>query len=242
MRRLADTLQRSLLPSQLPAVPGVELAARYRPGGDHAVVGGDTYDVMPLPDGGWMVLVADVCGTGPVAAASTALTRHTARAVAADSEPAEILSAIDAALLRESADGPPGFVTACCLFLYPGPAGAQARLALAGHPPPMLRRRDGTVLQVGRCGPPLGVLPEADWTETLLELGAGDTLVLFTDGVTEARDASGQQFGEEALADLLAAAGGSAEATAQAVHAAVDRQLAGSSRPADDLAVLVIRV
>ena len=243
VRRLADTLQRSLLPSQLPVVPGVDLAARYRPGGDHAVVGGDTYDVMPLPDGGWMVLVADVCGTGPVAAASTALTRHTARAVAADNGPAEILAAIDSALLRESTDGPAGFVTACCLLLLPGPAGAQVRLTLAGHPQPMLRRPDGTVLPVGCCGPPMGILPGATWSETLLELGAGDTLVLYTDGVTEARDASGQQFGEDAFADLLAATtGSSAEVTAEAVLAAVDRQLAGSSRPADDLAVLVLRV
>ena len=242
VRRLADTLQRSLLPSQLPVVPGVDLAARYRPGGDH-VVGGDTYDVMPLPDGGWMVLVADVCGTGPVAAASTALTRHTARAVAATGGPAEILAAIDSALLHESGDGPAGFVTACCLLLLRGPAGAQARMALAGHPQPMLRRRDGSVLPVGCCGPPLGIVPDATWSETTLDLGPGDTLVLYTDGVTEARDTSGRQFGEEALADLLAStAGGSAEVTAEAVHAAVDGQLAGSSRPADDLAVLVLRV
>jgi serine phosphatase RsbU (regulator of sigma subunit) len=117
------------------------------------------------------------------------------------------------------------------------------RLTLAGHPQPMLRRPDGTVLPVGCCEPPMGILPEATWSETLLELGPGDTLVLYTDGVTEARNACGQQFGEDAFAELLAAtAGSSAEVTAEAVLAAVDRQLAGSSRPADDLAVLVLRV
>ncbi|HEX2075047.1 MAG TPA: PAS domain S-box protein, partial [Geodermatophilus sp.] len=82
VRELADTLQRSLLPSHLPVIPGVELAARYRPGGGSALVGGDTYDVTALPDGRWMVLIADVCGTGAEAAAVTALTRHTARAAA----------------------------------------------------------------------------------------------------------------------------------------------------------------
>ena len=80
LRELADTLQRSLLPSHLPDIPGVELAARYRAGADGVFVGGDTYDVLPLPDGRWMVLIADVCGTGAEAAAITSLTRHTARA------------------------------------------------------------------------------------------------------------------------------------------------------------------
>ena len=88
VRSLAETLQRSLLPPSLPVIPGVELAARYRAGGQGLLVGGDTYDVMPLPDGRWMALVADVCGTGAEAAALTALTRHTARAASAAGCPA----------------------------------------------------------------------------------------------------------------------------------------------------------
>src|SRR5918995_982310 len=124
VRRLADTLQRSLLPSHLPVIPGVELAARYRPGGGAGLVGGDTYDVTPLADGRWMLLIADVCGTGAEAAAVTALTRHTARAAASPAaettaDPAEVLRAVNAALLRERTDGPLRFVTACCLVLSP---------------------------------------------------------------------------------------------------------------------------
>jgi sigma-B regulation protein RsbU (phosphoserine phosphatase) len=242
VRRMAETLQRSLLPSSLPTVPGVQVAARYRPGGEHSVVGGDTYDVMPLPDGSWMFLVADVCGTGPEAAASTALTRHTARAVAAGSGPAEILAAVNEALLRETAPDAPGFVTACCILLRPGQPGGFARIALAGHPQPMLRRADGTVTEVGRTGVPLGIEDGASYPEVTVDLGAGDSLLLYTDGVTEARDVDGVQFGESALAELLSVAGGTtATETVAAVHEAVDRHLARSRRPADDLAALALR-
>ena len=243
VRRLADTLQRSFLPSRLPTVPGVELAAGYRAGGEHSVVGGDTYDVMALPNGHWMVLIADVCGTGPVAAASTSLTRHTARAVAAADDPAEILGAVNTALLAEGADGAAaaGFVTACCLVLSPDEPAAA--LALAGHPQPLLRRADGTVVPLGRPGLPLGIAPDAVYPVEVVALGPGDTLVLHTDGVTEARDAAGEQFGEEALAALLRdTAGRSAEDTVAAVRGAVDRHLCGARRSADDLAVLALRV
>src|ERR687890_437245 len=114
VRQLADTLQRSLLPSHLPAIRGVDLAARYRPGGGAGLVGGDTYDVTPLPDGRWMVLIADVCGTGAEAAGMTALTRHTARAASSSGRPAEVLAAVNTALLHEQGGGPLRFVTACC--------------------------------------------------------------------------------------------------------------------------------
>ena len=241
VRRLADTLQRSFLPSRLPAVPGVELAAGYRAGGEHSVVGGDTYDVMALPNGHWMVLIADVCGTGPVAAASTALTRHTARAVAAGDDPAEILGAVNSALLAEGTPAAAGFVTACCLVLSPEePAVA---LSLAGHPQPLLRRADGTVVPLGRPGMPLGIDADAGYSVESVSLAPGDTLVLYTDGVTEARDVTGEQFGEAALADLLAGtAGAGPDETVAAVRAAVDRHLKGSRRSTDDLAVLALRV
>ena len=242
VRELADTLQRSLLPSHLPSIPGVQLAARYRPGGDTALVGGDTYDVMPLPDGRWMVLIADVCGTGAEAAAVTAVTRHTARAAAASGSPAEILAAVNAALLHEQGTGPLRFVTACCLVLEPGTGGHRVCLSVAGHPLPVLRSASGEACEVGSADRPLGIEPEIEFEESFIQLPAGSMLVLYTDGVTEARDDAGHQFGEDALLRVVTGAPADAEATVGAVAAAVEQQLAGSRHEHDDLAVLALAV
>ena len=192
LRELADTLQRSLLPAHLPTIPGMQLAARYRAGADGVFVGGDTYDVLPLPDGRWMVLIADVCGTGAAAAALTSLTRHTARAAATwGGGPAEILAAVNEALLREQDGGQLRFVTAACLVLERRRGGTRAKVVVAGHPLPLLRAADGSVTEVGVCGRPLGVEPGATYVEVPVELSGGSTLVLYTDGVTEARDDDG---------------------------------------------------
>ncbi|HEY0126422.1 MAG TPA: SpoIIE family protein phosphatase [Blastococcus sp.] len=243
VRELADTLQRSLLPSHLPAIPGVGLAARYRPGGGSALVGGDTYDVMPLPDGRWMVLIADVCGTGAEAAAVTALTRHTARAAAAGGEPDEVLCAVNTALLHEQGAGPLRFVTACCLVLESTDGGHRVRVSVAGHPLPLLRSSDGSVTEVGTPGRPLGVDAGVRYGTASVALPRGATLFLYTDGVTEARSDSGDQFGEEGLADVLARLpDADAETVVAAVAAAVEEQLSGSRHEADDLAVLALSV
>ena len=246
VRQLADTLQRSLLPSHLPAIRGVELAARYRPGGDTGIVGGDTYDVMPLPDGRWMVLIADVCGTGAEAAAVTALTRHTARAAASPAAetsagPADVLRAVNTALLRAQTDGPLRFVTACCLVLSPGPGGVCATVGVAGHPRPVLSGADGP-REIGVAGRPLGITEDLDVPVVEVELPPGTTLVLYTDGVTEARDDTGAQFGEEGLLRVLRTAPADAEATVEAITAAVEEQLHASRYQADDLAVLALVV
>src|SRR5919107_1917728 len=223
VRQLAETLQRSLLPSHLPAIRGVELAARYRPGGGAGLVGGDTYDVMPLPDGRWLVLIADVCGTGAEAAAVTALTRHTARAAAS---PAEVLRAVNAALLRARTDGPLRFVTACCLVLSPGPGGVCATVGVAGHPLPVLACPDGP-REIGVARRPLGITPDLDVPVVEVALPPGTTMVLYTDGVTEARDDTGEQFGEEGLLQVLRWLPDGAEATVEAITAAVEEQLRG---------------
>jgi serine phosphatase RsbU (regulator of sigma subunit) len=246
VRQLADTLQRSLLPSHLPAIRGVELAARYRPGGGAGLVGGDTYDVMPLPDGRWLVLIADVCGTGAEAAAVTALTRHTARAAASSAAettagPAEVLRAVNTALLRAQTDGPLRFVTACCLVLSPGPDGVRATVGVAGHPLPVLAGPDGP-REIGTPGHPLGISPDLDVPVVEVELPPGTTMVLYTDGVTEARDDTGAQFGDEGLLRVLGGLPGDAEATVEAVTAAVEERLRHSRYEADDLAVLALAV
>jgi phosphoserine phosphatase RsbU/P len=241
VRRLADTLQRSLLPSHLPAIPGVALAARYRAGAEGVFVGGDTYDVTPLPDGRWMVLIADVCGTGAEAAGMTALTRHTARAASSSGRPAEVLAAVNAALLHDQDPGPLRFVTACCLVLDPGAGRATAQVAVAGHPLPLLRQADGAIREVGTVGRPLGISADVSYDEVIVDLSAGSLLVLYTDGVTEARDDAGAQFGEEGLVGVLRETTGlSADATVAAVSAAVETQLRGSRYGVDDQAVLAL--
>jgi sigma-B regulation protein RsbU (phosphoserine phosphatase) len=241
VRELADTLQRSLLPSHLPVIPGVQLGARYRPGGHTALVGGDTYDVMPLLDGRWMVLIADVCGTGAEAAAVTAIARHTARAAATGS-PAEILAAVNSALLHAAGSGPLRFVTACCLVMEPSDAGKRIRLGIAGHPLPVFRGADGATREVGRAGRPLGIEPDVEIEGLTVDLPPGSSLLLYTDGVTEARDDAGRQFGEDALLRVVSGAPLDAEAMVGAVAVAVEQQLAGSRHEPDDLAVLALVV
>ncbi len=243
LREVADTLQRSLLPAHLPVVPGIQLAARYRSGADGVVVGGDTYDVLPLGDGRWMVLIADVCGTGAEAASLTALTRHTARAAASwGAGPGEVLAAVNTALLHGQVDGPLKFVTAACLEITPRDGGAVGRLVVGGHPRPLLCAPDGTVHELCAGGRPLGVEAGTTWAEVPVELVPGSTLVLYTDGVTEARDRAGAQFGEEGLAAALATRPFvTAAGAVDAVHAAVEEHLRGSRRAVDDLAVLALR-
>ena len=243
LRHLADTLQRSLLPAALPAIPGMQLAARYRAGGDGVMVGGDTYDIVSLPGGRWMILIADVCGMGAEAAAVTSLTRHTARAaVTVDHGPGHVLTAVNAALLAQQGDQPARFVTACCVILELHPDEVRARIAVAGHPQPLVRSADGSVTEVGPSGRLLGIFPGEQYEETAIEVGDDDTLVLYTDGLTEARDHTGTQFGETALVRVLQeTAGTSAAATVTRVEEAVGRHTRLSAGPGDDLALIAIR-
>ena len=244
LREVAHTLQRSLLPAHLPEVPGMQLAATYRAGAEGVFVGGDTYDVLPLPDGRWMVLIADVCGTVAEAAAMTALTRHTARAAAMvpHARAADVLAAVNTALLHEPSE-PLRFVTACCLVLEADGDRHRTTLSVAGHPLPLLRTDCGRVVEAGSPGIPLGVLPGVTFAESVVDLPPGATLVLYTDGVTEARDDGGAQFGDDGLlAVLQALPSGDARRTVAAVSAAVEDQLSGSRHEADDLAVLALAV
>jgi len=200
--------------------------------------------VLPLPDGRWMVLIADVCGTGAEAAAMTALTRHTARAAAMvpHARAADVLAAVNTALLHEPGE-PLRFVTACCLVLETDGDGHRTTLGVAGHPLPLLRTGCGRVVEVGAPGVPLGVLPGVTFAESVVDLPAGATLVLYTDGVTEARDDGGAQFGDDGLVAVLRALpSGDAQRTVAAVSAAVEDQLSGSRHEADDLAVLALAV
>ena len=238
-RRVADTLQASLLPPTLPSVPGIDIGAAYRASGEGNDIGGDFYDVFEIGGGAWAAVIGDVCGKGTGAAAVTGLARHTLRAVALRGEtPSRVLSLLNDVILGEESDD--RFLTAVFCRIVPTGEGARVVLARGGHMPPLLRRADGTVRALGHPGLLIGSLPNVTLADDSVELGPGDVIVLCTDGVTEARSADAI-FGSERLRDLVAGCEGlDAQAIADRVKdAALDFQ-PGLSR--DDVAVLVLRV
>lgn len=236
-RAVAAALQQSLLPPHLPEVPGLEIACRYEPGGARLVVGGDFYDLFEVEEGCWIAVVGDVCGTGAEAAAITSQVRYSARALASRVDsPAELLAEINTALFDR---GDTRFCTALVARLTPGPDGVAVTLANGGHPPPVLISRSGTRL-VDCPGTLLGIYADSVHDEVELVLAHGESLALYTDGVTETRDAGGEMLGEERLVAVLdPCVEEHAEKTAdQLVQAAVDH---AAFTPADDMAVLVLR-
>ncbi len=199
--RIAKTLQAALLPAQLPEVPGVEVAVRYRAAGFYNDVGGDFYDVFETEPGRWVVVVGDVCGKGARAAAITALARYTLRALAPHHRsPASLLTALHEVLAREHQRRE--LCTLCAAVVTPGAGGAEATLALAGHPRPLLISPEAEPRPVGVHGTLLGMLQELRIIETTLRLAPGETLLLYTDGVTDAGSPQ-RSFGEEGLAAVV---------------------------------------
>jgi PAS domain S-box-containing protein len=240
---IAHTLQAELLPSRLPAIPGVRVAVRYRAAGELNEVGGDFYDVFERRGGSWAFEIGDVSGKGAEAAAVTALARHTVRTASLQpSTPAELLETLNDALLVQRAGAE--FCTVCLasLELRPegGGAGGTLTVALGGHPPALVLRRDGTVEPVGQAGTLLGVFADPHLHEVDTELEPGDTVLLYTDGVTEAGPA-GEEIGDDGLAQILAGLRGlSPDEIVDAVEqAAVDAQ---DGKPRDDIALVAFAV
>jgi serine phosphatase RsbU (regulator of sigma subunit) len=239
---LAQTLQESLLPPRMPEIPGLQVAARYVPGGTGTEVLGDFFDVFPSGRGGWGVVVGDVCGKGVPAAKSTALARYTLRAEAHhQTRPSLILAALNQALLDWLTDDP-RFLTAIFATVRPTRAGASVQISSAGHPLALVRRADGRVQTFGQPGTLLGLLPDPELSDSRGLLRAGDALVLFTDGVTEARSpGDGDLYGENRLRGWIAGQGGaSAARMADGIQQAA-RAFSGGTH-ADDTAVLVLKV
>jgi serine phosphatase RsbU (regulator of sigma subunit) len=202
---IADSLQASLLPRELPAVPGVEIAAAYVAATEGLEVGGDFYDVYRTPDG-WGVSIGDVCGKGEHAAAVTAAARHAVRVLAHwDPDPAGVLRQANELMLAQEYEG--RFVTACAAHFRWRDGRLHAVLGSAGHPGPVLIRADGRVRMLEGGGMPLGLFPDAEPASQDVELSPGDLLFLFTDGVTGARSPELAYF-EERLTDALASLAG----------------------------------
>ncbi len=236
--RVAATLSRSLRPRVLPQVPGVQLGAVYRTAGAGHEIGGDFYDVYAARDQ-WAFAIGDVSGKGAASAVVTAMARYTLRALThVDGSPSAALAQLNHHLFEDEGET---YVTVAHGRFRPVPGGGlEVLLALGGHPRPLLLpAHRGPVRPVGEPGTVIGLLADIETHDTVIGLGPADALVLYTDGVTEAR-AGKQFFGEEALIATLEAARGADTATI-AEHV-LTRVLAFQDQvAADDIAVLVIK-
>jgi PAS domain S-box-containing protein len=234
---IAHTLQAELLPARLPSIPGVDVAVRYRAAGELNEVGGDFYDVFERRGAGWAFEIGDVSGKGAEAAAVTALARHTVRTASLQAaSPRELLEALNEALLMQRAGSE--FCTVCLigLSLSDDLTRGSLTVALGGHPPALVLRASGEVAPLGAPGTLLGVFADPRLREVETELLPGDTVLLYTDGVTEA-GAPDAEIGEEGLAELLAGMRGmSPEEIVDAVEQAAVAAQAG--KPRDDIALV----
>jgi PAS domain S-box-containing protein len=238
---IATKLQQSLLPPHLPEIPGVEIAARFRPAGEANDVGGDFYDIFMRSDDEWAITIGDVCGKGADAAAVTSLARHTLRATAmrGDDAPDELLQILNRAMLAE---GPLAYQF-CTVSLASFKVGAEstiAKVSSGGHPLPIILRADGTVHAFGEPGTLLGVVPSPDLATTEVELFRGDTVVFYTDGITEARTPDGMI----GFPGLLSAVQSCAGCAAAEVAARIEQQLLDSQTTElrDDVALVVAQI
>ena len=234
---LADTLRIALLPPALPSIPGLQVGARYRAALETTEIGGDFYEISPLGGGRWTLSVGDVCGKGVEAAVLTGRVRQSLRtAVLADAEPSRTLALLNAAML--STDGN-RFVTLLHGWMHPTPEGTRIRLACGGHPRPLVLRVDGRVEAVDIPGTLVGMLPDVRFAVRDVTLAPGETMLCYTDGITEAR-VGDQQLGPARLHAVLADCRGMpAQAVADRVEQLVLEYLGG--RPHDDLAVVALR-
>ncbi|WP_250037603.1 PP2C family protein-serine/threonine phosphatase [Paractinoplanes maris] len=232
-RREVMRMQQHLLPTRLPRTDGLELAAAYTVGDRVLEVGGDFYDVVVRDDGAVAAVIGDVCGRGVDAAALTGMARHTLTTLLQEGlSPARALTRLNA---RLRLDGSWRFITAAVALLRPDGDGYAVEWTSAGHPAPVIMRGGGGAHRATGGGVPLGILDVPRLGPSALRMAAGDTLVMFTDGLTESRDAQGRMFEQDGLARAL---GRLRDAPVQLL---VD-ELTSSAEASDDIAVLAVRV
>jgi len=236
-RGVAQALQRALAPPELPHIPGVETAVAYVPFGEGNDVGGDFYDLYVV-DGRIRAVIGDVCGKGPSAGATGAFTRQVARSLGVEARtPADVLRRINAVVARGRGDDR-AYITALCACFRREGDGMRLDVAAAGHPPAMVLRASGEVEAVGRPGTPIGPFHDIEVEDDGVDLLPGDTVLLYTDGVTEAR-AGGGRLEQEGLTALVGAHAG---ASPQELVDGVREALAAGGLPRDDIALVAIRV
>ncbi|CAA9476389.1 MAG: Serine phosphatase RsbU, regulator of sigma subunit, partial [uncultured Solirubrobacteraceae bacterium] len=235
---IARVLQQSFLPDSLPDVPGLELVSRFRPADAAVEIGGDFYDVVPQPGGATALAVGDVTGKGAGAAALTGLCRHTLRtAWHYEQRPERVLHALNRVLVAERRERG-RYATAAACVLTPTGDGIALEAACAGHPAPRILREDGRVDVVGARGTILGWREDLEIHPVSGHLAPGDTLVLFTDGVSSGNE-SGPLTAAQFDAELAACAGLGPGTVATRLQAAALR--AQSGRPADDVVIVAAR-
>ncbi len=236
--QMADALEQVLRPPELPEYPGVYMAARYRPGEQRLRIGGDFYDVHGDADD-FTVVIGDICGKGIDAAVFTSLARQTIRTAAFfDRSPARVLGALNEVLRTQLAQR---FVTAACARFRrrPGEETMTVAVAVAGHPPPLVLRADGAVDETTVTGTVAGIISGLSFAEAEVRLGVKDTVLLYTDGVDEARGREGF-FGQERLRVLLPEYAGASPATlCEAVEQRVLDHLDGAAH--DDIALIAVQ-
>jgi serine phosphatase RsbU (regulator of sigma subunit) len=234
VRGVAERLAHSLLPAELPDVPGWEIEALYRPGsaGQGIEIGGDFYEVFRT-EKTTMAVIGDVTGRGVTAATTTPLLRHGARfAGRVEPHPAQILRRLDEELRHGSS-------TMLCSALCARIERRELVLSSAGHPPALLRAADGTVSEITTAGPLLGAFADARWTQESIQVRPGELVLVYTDGVTETRG-SHSRFGLERLKSLLSEVGDrSPAAVLAALELELERYREGVAT--DDVAALALR-
>ncbi|WP_372666273.1 PP2C family protein-serine/threonine phosphatase [Amycolatopsis kentuckyensis] len=241
VQRLARTLQQTLLPPAPAEVPGMQVAAYYHPASADQV-GGDFYDLFPVTGDTWGFFLGDVSGKGAPAAVVTSLARYTLRAAAVhDPDPAVALGTLDTVLNQQFHRTDPRYCTVINGRIRPDGDHAAVTLAGGGHPPALLIPADGAARFLPlRGGQLVGALPGARFVSADVRLAPGDTLLLYTDGLTEARTNGRTRYSEERLREDLT---GLAPTTAPAVVEAVTALLAGfGDGVEDDTALLAFSI
>jgi PAS domain S-box-containing protein len=230
--RIAETLQRSLLPERLPPIDGLELAARYLPGARGTAIGGDWYDVLERADGRVALVVGDVAGHGLRAAASMGQLRNAFRAYGlVESSPAEVVARMNRLVMSGVEQ-----VMATVLYLVLDRETGEVAFSAAGHPPPLVIAPDGPRFLEGGRSVPIGAADAAVFREATAILPPGSALLLYTDGLVERRDVPLHE-----RLDQLAAAAGAAGDDLAGLCESLLRDVLGETEPSDDVALLAVR-
>ncbi|HEU5472432.1 MAG TPA: PP2C family protein-serine/threonine phosphatase [Actinophytocola sp.] len=240
-RAASIELQSTLRPPALPVLPGVRLSAIYRPAAGPVDVGGDFYDLHPQPDGSTLFTLGDVCGNGAEAAALSGRVRHALAALRlVENDPLTLLTLLNQALLGVSGSK---FATAVLGTITRRSGGSlHLRMSSGGHPSPLILRANGTVEVIAIPGMLVGIMPQAQFGETTVELAPQDTCILYTDGITEARGGEdGEElFGSERLRTALSfCQGRQADQVATHIDQTIQHWSNNASR--DDIALLAIQ-
>ncbi len=233
--RTAETLQRSLLPAALPEMPGWRASTLYRPADQLSQIGGDFFDLFRAAEG-FTVVLGDVTGKGVEAAAVTALARHSTKTAALlGLSPAGILGLLNRILLDEAELS---LMTVVCAHVSQRGGQVEMATASAGHPPPLRRRPGERPVALGTTGVLLGVERDGSWPETTWVIEPGDTLLFYTDGVTDT-PGSDARFGELRLENLLADSGGDPDSLLSAIDGVLREYQVGTH--VDDTAMLALQ-